>query len=247
MNSAVNVNPGVANTAPLKNVALANNLMQRLIERPRHLPGMGVFYGPSGWGKTVAGSYVANKYRAYYVQCRSTWPKKALLKAILHEMGVPPARCVYEMVDQVIDQLSTSRRPLMIDEMDHLVEKRDVELIRDIYEGSGAPILMIGEEQFPAKLRRWERFHNRILSWQQAMPADISDVRHLARLYAAKVQIEDAVLERMLRETRGVTRRICVNLNDMRDYAVAHGVDAITADLWANRAFDGGEAPKRGG
>lgn len=247
MNSAVNVNPGVVTTAPLKNVALANNLMLRLMDRSSHLPGMGVFYGPSGWGKTVAGSYVANKHRAYYVQCRSTWPKKALLHAILREMGVPPARLVYEMVDQVIDQLSMSRRPLIVDEMDHLVEKRDVELIRDIYEGSGAPILMIGEEQFPAKLRRWERFHNRILAWQQAQPADLGDVRHLAKMYAPKVKIEDELLERMLRETRGVVRRICVNLDHIREFAVANGVVEVPATVWANRPFDGGEAPKRGG
>lgn len=247
MNSAVAVNPGVVTTAPLKNVAIANNLMQRLIERPRHLPGMGVFYGPSGWGKSVAGSYVANKHRAYYVQCRSIWPKKALLKAILHEMGIPPARTIYEMVDQIIDQLVASRRPLMIDEMDHLVAKKDVELIRDIYEGSGAPILMIGEEKFPAKLREWERFHNRILCWQQAQPSDMSDVRHLARLYAPRLTIDDELLDRMLRETRGVTRRICVNLETLRDYAVVNGIDVITVELWAGKSFDGGDAPRRGG
>lgn len=242
--SNVKINDTVA---PITNVALAGGLMERLCARPDHLPGIGVFYGHSGWGKTVAANYVVSQYGAYYVQCRRIWPKSALLGAILRNMGIAPAKRNYEMVDQIIEQLQRSRRPLVIDEMDHLVDRSDVELIRDIYEAAKTPILLVGEEQFPAKLRRSERFYNRILAWQPAQPADIGDVRHLAKLYAPKLTLEEALLERMLRETRGVTRRICVNIDNMREYALSKGLAHITAAEWANRGFDGGEPPKRGG
>lgn len=247
MTSRSNVNKSNDTVAPLKNVALAMSLMERLVTRPDHLPGIGVFYGHSGWGKTVAANHLASHHRAYYVQCRRIWPKSALLSAILHNMGISPAKRNYEMVDQIIEQLQLSRRPLVIDEMDHLVDRSDVELIRDIYEAAKTPILLVGEEQFPAKLRRSERFYNRILAWQPAQPADIGDVRHLAKLYAPRLTLEEALLDRMLRETRGVTRRICVNIDNMREYATAKGIAHITAADWASRGFDGGEPPKRGG
>lgn len=234
--------------APLRNVALADRVMAQLIDRPSHLPGMAAFFGPSGYGKTIAAGYVATKYRAYYIECKSTWTKKAILLAILKEMGVVPAKTIYDMVDQVAEQLVLSQRPLLIDEMDHIVEKKAVELIRDIYEASNAPIMMVGEEQFPAKLRRWERFHNRILNWQQAAPSDLDDARELSRLYVtntSQIVIQDDLLEDVLRKSRNAARRIVVNLELIRNTALRQGWDNVDLQMWGNNELYTGEAPAR--
>nr|WP_249123784.1 ATP-binding protein [Pseudomonas aeruginosa] len=69
------------------------------------------------------------------------------------------------MADQIAEELAASGRPLIIDEMDHLVAAGQVELIRDLYESSQASILLIGEEMLPTKLKKYERFHGRVLSW----------------------------------------------------------------------------------
>lgn len=234
-----------ANTvAPLRNVGLAYAAMQRAMTRPQHLPGLVAFYGWSGMGKTVAASYVANKTRAFYVECKSTWTKKALLLAMVNEMGLIPARTIYEMVDQVAEHLVATRRPLIIDECDHIVEKKAVELIRDIYEASNAPILMIGEEQFPAKLQRWERFHNRVLVWQQAQPADMDDVRHLARLYVPNTDIADDLLTEVWRSSRQSVRRIAVNLENVRSFADRKGMKSIALAEYQGDIYTG-EAPMR--
>jgi hypothetical protein len=45
--------------------------------------------------------------------------------------------------------------------------------VRDIYEGSGAAVLLVGEERFPMALKRAsERFYDRVLKWQPAERAD---------------------------------------------------------------------------
>src|SRR5574341_1401106 len=168
--------------APLRNVVLVGQVMEQLINRTPNLPGMGVLYGDSGLGKSMAAAFVANRHRACYVECRSYFTKKSLLLSILEELGGRPAKTIYEMVNQIGDELSHSRRPLIVDEMDHIVDRNLVELLRDIYEVSYAPILMIGEERFPAKLKKWERFHNRVLCWQPAERADLEDAQKLARL-----------------------------------------------------------------
>lgn len=232
-------------TAPLKNVALLNQTLEHAMRRPAHLPGLAAFYGPSGWGKSFAAAYAANRHRAYYVECKSTWTKRALYIAILKEVGVVPGKTLYEMVDQIAEQLVLSGRPLIIDEMDHIVDKKAVEAVRDLYEGSHAPILLIGEEHFPNKLRAWERFHNRMLVWQPAQPCDLDDCRHLARLYSGEVEIAEDLLARLLEASRGAARRICVNIELVRQIALNKGLDIIDLKTWGNRDLYTGDAPPR--
>lgn len=239
------VNVNSMTTAPLQNVALCNMAIERALNRPAHLPGMVAFYGPSGWGKSTAAAYVANKHRAYYVECKSTWTKKFLLLSILTEMGIAPAKTIPEMTAQISEQLVLSQRPLIIDEMDHIVTKKAVEVIRDIYEGSNAAILLIGEENMPAKLREWERFHNRMLSWTPAQPCDLDDTRALARMYCRDVEIADNLLKRVLEVSRGAARRICVNIEHIRQETLVQGDNTMDATAWGQRTLYSGEAPKR--
>lgn len=231
--------------SPLKNVALCLRALESAMKRSLHLPGMIAFYGPSGYGKTFAATYVANKHQAYHVACKSTWTKKALLDNILKEMGVKPASTVYEMADQVAEQLALSGRPLIVDEMDHLVEKSAVEIIRDIYETSFGTILLIGEENFPNKLRKWERFHNRVLEFTQAQPADIDDVRHLAKLYCPEVKIAADLMQRILEASRGAVRRVCVNLERVRNEARQLKSQEMDLSAWGKRELYTGDAPVR--
>lgn len=238
-------NASASTFASLKNVALAMKVLDHLVHRAPNLPGLGVLYGHSGYGKSCGAAAAANRFRAVYIECRSYFTKKSLLLAILEEMGIRPGKTVYEMVNQIGEELSLSRRPLIIDEMDHIVDRNLVELIRDIYEVSNAAILMIGEERFPAKLKKWERFHNRILDWQPAEPSDLDDARKLAKLYSPDVAIADELLGQIVDVTRGVTRRVCVNIETVRQEAKKSGARAIDAKAWGTRVFYTGEAPIR--
>jgi len=231
--------------APLVNVSLCSEALQKAMDRPRHLPGMVCFYGPSGFGKSFAASYSANRHQAYYIECKSTWSRKAVLQEVLKEMGVATPRTIYAMTDAICEQLALSGRPLIIDEMDHLVEKSAVEVIRDLYEGSKAAILLIGEEMLPKKLEKWERFHGRILDWVPAQPADIDDATHLARLYCREVTVERDLIAAVHKASSGSVRRICVNLERIQEEALSQGLEVIGLSDWGNRHFYTGQAPAR--
>ncbi|NPA72704.1 MAG: ATP-binding protein [Gammaproteobacteria bacterium] len=238
----------IGNTiAPLQNVALCSQAITRSLTRGESLPGIVVLYGPSGWGKTFAATWSANKYRAYYVQCKSAWTRKAFLKAILMEMGISPAATIYEMVDQISQEVALSSRPLIIDEADFLVEKKIIEIVRDIYESSFGTILLIGEEHLPAKLKRWERFHNRVLAWVQAQPSSLEDARTLANIYAPDVKVHDDLLISLVEASRNVTRRICVNLNHINDTAKQNGWAEIDMSMWGKKELYTGQAAIRNG
>ncbi len=235
----------LSTTAPLTNVSLCSKAMMRAVDRPLHLPGFVCFYGPSGWGKTTAATYVQNTQDAYLIQCQSGWTRKAVLLEILFQMGIDPAKTLYEMMNQVCNQLADSMFPLIIDEMDHLVKKGLVELIRDIHDGSQAAILLIGEERLPQKLKKWERFHGRVLDWVPAQPADLDDCRHLADLYCREVTITDDLLQAMYTVCKGSARRIIVNIELIRTEAKNIGLADISLAEWGKRQFFTGEAPVR--
>lgn len=234
-----------AGMAPLTNMALAKAAVERAQNRSESLPGMVVFYGPSGFGKSYSATFTANTLRAHYVECRSSWTKKALLEAILLDMGITAAATIYKMTDQIAEELAQSQRPLIIDEVDHIVDKKAVEIIRDIYEGSKAPMLLIGEEKLPAKLKRWERFDGRILEWVPAQPAVEKDAASLARVYARDIEIKPDLIKEITHLARGSVRRISVNLDRIRQTAEQEGWDSVDKKTWANRGFYTGQAPAR--
>ncbi|WP_321532302.1 ATP-binding protein [uncultured Desulfuromonas sp.] len=231
--------------APLANVALCLSTLERAVDRSLHLPGMVCMYGPAGYGKSTAASFAANELDAYYVECKSTWTKKAVLKAILKEMGRPESGPVYELTDRICEQLVLSNRPLIVDQLDHLVKRKDIECIRDLHDGSGAAILLIGEENLPSDLERWECFHSRVIEWIPAQPADINDCRHLANLYCKDVTIADDLLKKVCKSAKGSIRRICGNIEQIRTEAKNIGYDEITLEDWGDKPLYTGKAPAR--
>lgn len=164
-------------------------------------------------------------------------------------MKLRPGRTVAEMCDQAAQQLALSGRPLIIDEADKPIDHNYVEIIRDLHEGAGgAPILLIGEEGMEVKLRPFERFHNRILEWVAAQPATLDDTRKLCTLYCPDFRIADDLLARVHDVSRGVTRRICVNLSRVAEFAALEppaGGLAITLAAWGTRELYTGEARRR--
>lgn len=238
------VNPG-GRWAGLQNVMLCSRIMERAINREPNLPGIVAFTGPSGYGKSMAASYCANKFNGFYVECRSYFTRKSFAEAILTEMGIRPARTLAGMMNQAAEQLDLSQRPLIIDEGDYLVDNKTINLLRDLHEAGRTSILLIGEENMPRNLLRLERFHNRVLVWELAQPSNNDDTRKLAAHYCPGIEVDADLLNRVREVSRGVARRICVNLDMIRDHCQKHGLRKIDLDGWGKRALYSGDAPQR--
>jgi hypothetical protein len=251
MRSAIDLedgSPATCGVALTANVALLDELIRGLLDSAEHLPRLGVFSGPSGYGKSIAAAFAAGEHRAYYVECRSTWTKRYFLQMILRQQGrereISTRTVIPEMVEMVAEELALSCRPLIVDEMDYVVERGLVELLRDVYEQSQAAIVLIGEELLPQKLAKFERFHGRIQAWAQAQPCRLPDARELARFYCPDVAVRDDLLERLVAAAFGSARRVCVNLEQIRRFARTAGLSAIGLAEWAGRELHSGLPPK---
>ena len=236
----------VTKVVALTNVGLLGGAMQRAQARPVGLPGLVVMYGPSGLGKSVAASYAANLHRAYYVECRDTWSKKAFLLAVLKDMAIVPGRTLSDMLDQIAEQLSRSMRPLIVDDVQYMLDKSIANLLTDLYNASQGTIVLIGEERVPSSLAKLERLHNRVLEWVPAQPATLVDLRKLAEANYPGLNIADDLLEDLARTTRGCLRRAAVNLHRVQSEAQANMMDCIDLATWGKRGWFTGEAPRRG-
>lgn len=235
----------MAGKAPLHNVTLCLAAYGKAVSRPLHLPGITVFYGPSGIGKSAAAAVTVTKKGAYYVQAQSSWTRKAFYSSVLKVMGIVPAKTLYEMSEQVATQLAVPGKGLIVDDAQYMAEKGTIEAIKDIFESSNAPIMLIGEENLPGQLKRWERIHGRVLEFTQAQPASLDDASELRAMYAKKVAIADDLLALVHAASNGSVRRICVNLERIQDKALAEGRTAMDAATWGERELYTGEAPAR--
>lgn len=229
--------PTSQGVAPLRNIERLSILTKMVLDRDPHLPGIVTFSGPSGFGKSTAAAYVAAQQQAYYVEFRSAWTRKAFLEGLLQTMGIGTKgpSTVYTMAEQAAYELSSSARPLILDEFDHAVNQNLVELVRDVYELSKSPLILIGEEQLPQKLQKWERFHGRIMEWEQAQPASLEDAQKLNRHYASDLVIGDDLLGVLVEQSRGSVRRIVTNLERIATFARGRGLPKIGKAEWGGR------------
>jgi len=229
--------------APLRNVALCMKAMEIVMTADERMPRMVCFYGKTGTGKSVSAGYTANKYDAFYVECRSVWTRKSLLTGIAHAIGLMPAKTMSDMVDQISGALVASNKPLIIDEMDYIVDRKAVEIVRDIYESSGAPILLIGEENLPSKLAQWKQFNGRIMDFIETKKGTPDDARVLLKFYCRRgVSIADDLLADMTAAADGLIRLMCVNLVRIEEETLTMGktdVDLATWKKWGKGYLTG--------
>lgn len=231
--------------AALGNMTRALDTMNAAIQAPEGAPRMCVYFGESGVGKTVAAAYVTALTNAAYILARSVWTRRAFLEAVAAELGIARLeKTATRLMDQIIEQLQAHPRPLLIDEMDHLARNQITEVIRDIYDATDIPVMMIGEEKLPAKLKEWQRFDNRLIAINQAMPASIDDGRLLRDCYCRQVRVADDLVDYFTERCDGITRRVIVNLQRANTVAVDEmGGTSIDRKAWGNRPVQNGDLP----
>jgi len=232
----------------ISNVVLMLEAVETVKNRGLNLPGMVTFYGYSGLGKSMAASYVARTYKnVAYVEVKSVWTKKTFLEKVCKEMGMDPSKTCASMLDQIAREMAMRDVLLIIDEFDCLVDKKAVLVVKDILDASEGTILLIGEEHLPQKIDKYEHFSNRILGHFAAQPASLEDVKILRDFYTKEVEIDDELLIRIIKETRGCIRRIVVNLEQISEKVKQQGKSSITAKEWQQEDLSTGKAPKARG
>jgi len=224
---------------PVKNVARLQEAAAALLARSPGMPGMGLVYGPTGYGKTVSTDFLVNQVNGVFVRALALTTPSSLLGSIARELNMRPRGSCAAMVEAIVEQLAATRRPLFIDEADYLVEKkRTVETLRDLHDLSDVPVILIGEEDVDRKLASLKRLTRRLAQAVRFAPCDMADARLLAD-GLAEVRVADDLLERLHLEANGSAGLIVVGLAHIEAFAKSRGMELVEATDWKGDFFVG--------
>lgn len=239
------IEPKLRGFAPLQNVSRLMGLVDQCENRAAGLPGMGCFYGRTGYGKTTAGIVATNSYNAVHVEALPLGGIKTLLELIAAELGLKTGRASStQLFIGITQELAIQRRPLIIDEADLVMSDRSADTIRLLHEKSGVPVILMGLDVLPKTLSRWEQLHGRMLAWVPAEPAVLDDVTHLARLYVPGIEISQDLKAAILTASKSSLRYITTNLAAVRGLAAERGLTRVGMEDWGpTRAFHSVDPP----
>ncbi|CAK0739838.1 putative AAA domain-containing protein [Azospirillaceae bacterium] len=201
-------------------VELATTLAGTVVHREKGMPPIVMLTGVSGMGKSVAARYAAEKFGGYYVAADEMWSAATMITDICKEVGISverPGGAAYKALFKALVEYLKKHpgKIIVIDEFDKAVKRRLTEIVRDLVDKSGCALLIVGEETLPKQLEKLshERFRNRIVSHNKVERCTLKEARELAQYYSKDIKIKDDLLERMVSECNGVTRRIRVSIS----------------------------------
>lgn len=123
-------------------------------------------YGQAGRGKSVAADRYYIQHGGVYVRVWQNWSQSSFLQRVLFETRGQntdmPRHNGNRCKELIVAELGKALRPLFIDEADRLHMDR-LEDLRDIFEMTGAPVILIGEENLTEKLSGRRRIWSRVV------------------------------------------------------------------------------------
>lgn len=145
-----------------QNVKNFISLMNSVQNKPEGVPKMALVYGEPGLGKSRVALWWAVKNDAVYLRSSNMMSGRWLLEELVEQLGELPQHKSSELFNQAVNQLVDNPRPLIIDEIDYLLsDSKSIETIRDIYDVTNTPIILIGMNKADRKLKRYRHIYDR--------------------------------------------------------------------------------------
>lgn len=232
--------------AMVKNLSRLDSSYEALAARDPGVPGMGLLYGFTGAGKTTALAWLVTRVRGVYLRATACWTPSALLGALMLELGAAPLGRNAAMLAHSVRELTATRRPLFVDEVDYLVrDPRMLDTLRDLHDLSAVPVVLCGMEGLERQLVHRPLLARRITQWVEFAPADREDARILADT-VCEVALADDLVEALHREAKGSIGLMVVGLSRIEALAKAQGWAEVDQAHWRGRPFFLGGPPRRG-
>ena len=161
-------------------MARFNGAVDAVTSAERGLSGFVLAYGQAGRGKSVAADRYHYTRGGAYVRVWQGWSQSAFLQRVLFEVRGKntdmPRHSGNRCKEMIVQLLEENRQPLFIDEADRLHIDR-IEDLRDIFEMTGAPVVLIGEEGIFGLLHERRRIWSRVAHEVEFGPLSPADRR----------------------------------------------------------------------
>ena len=223
--------------AMTKNMNKFMTAVDELMNRPIGTEGMGLLWGAPGEGKSTAIAYVNNVWDGVYVRAMGCWTVTSMLGEICRELGGVRMLRRADMIDWINAELSKHVRPIFVDEADYLFRQFEMmDALRDIYDLSRCPVILVGMEEIARKIQNHGRFARRITQWVEFEGVDLEDARVLAET-VCETHVAEDLLAYLHQEARANIGRMVIGLSKIEKLAAASGLGRVTLEQWGNRAL----------
>lgn len=146
-----------------KNVKNFVSLMDSLQKLPPNIPKLALVYGEHGLGKTHAIMWWAIRNDAIYIRANNEMTQSGLLKAIVEELDERPFFYMQENYKLILKHLKSDPKTIIVDEVDYLIgSKNAIEILRDIQDCTGSPLVLVGMGLVDKKISRLKHFDDRL-------------------------------------------------------------------------------------
>ena len=163
-----------------QNVKRFITLMEELKNLPPNIPKLALVYGEHGLGKTHSIIWWATRNDAIYVRANNEINQNGLLKLIVEELGERPFFFMQENYNLILKHLRLRPKIIIVDEVDYLFNYHNaIEILRDIQDNTGVPIVLVGMGMLDKKIARYKHFEDRIykkLKFEHFNQNDISEI-----------------------------------------------------------------------
>ncbi|PAT39181.1 DNA transposition protein [Vandammella animalimorsus] len=212
---------GFVQTANFRLLKEAEAQVQR---RGAREAGLVLIQGVYGIGKSELTERWATDNGHVFVRAKETWSKRTMLDELATKMGLSVRGTAVDVQNRIIGHLAVSMQALIIDEADHLVDMRSaakLEAIRDITDMTGTMVFLVGMENLPAVVQRYEHIASRVARIVQLQPLTLADVQATVKA-KAEVAISPALAEQIHRDSKGRMRLVLNAITNIEGWAQAN-------------------------
>ena len=225
--------------AMTKNMKRFLYAVRELQNRDLGIEGMGLLWGQPGEGKTTAIGYTVNALDGVFLRANRSWSMTGLLSALCAELELPSGRTRAPMFGNCIKKLMERPRPIFVDEADYMLRSFDMlDIMRDIYDLTGSPVILIGMEDLARRLQLADngRFARRITQWVEFDGIDTADARVLADT-VCEIGVTVDLLEKLYQSARANIGRMITGLSRIETFGRTNNLAEVDAAAYGNRDF----------
>jgi len=231
-----------------KDVRLADRAIEELLQA-EDIERMGVLWGPPGTGKTTAIAHLATVHDGIFIRalgCSTVTSVLGDLCAMLGYKGKDGKMRMQrrtDMIEYICAHLTREEmtdkplapRPIFVDEADYCFQEfKILDSLRDIYDITKCPVILIGMEDIARTIRENGRFARRITQWIEFRGLDLDDTHQVAH-EVCEVKVQPDLVEYIHKETRGNIGRAKIGLDKIEKYARGNGLKTIGRADWGDR------------
>ena len=163
-----------------KNVKRLVALLDEVQKLPPNIPKLALVYGEHGLGKTHSVIWWATRNDAIYVRANNEMTQNGLLKVIVEELDEKPFFFMQDNYNLILKHLKSEPKIIVVDEVDYLFNHNNpIEILRDIQDKTGIPIVLVGMGMVDKKVARLKHFEDRIYKKLKFEHFDENDIKEI--------------------------------------------------------------------